>query len=126
MDCEAQDAKLDTVQTACQSDEARLAENLAALKARKDDMAQALADFLEARRTVTLGGDGPTRVQCDIETKVRNAEQAFGRALSGAGGVAVAHPDAAIANRVAEIDVIRKRATVARRLAGLRDVLGKS
>jgi phage shock protein A len=126
VDCETEDAKLDTVQAACQGDETRLAENLAALKARKDDMAQALADFLEARRNVALGGDGATRVPCDIETQVRHAEQAFGRALQGAGGVDVAHADADVAHRIAEIDVMRKRATVASRLASLREGLGKT
>ena len=126
LDCEAEDAKLAAVQTACQEDETRLAENLAALKARHADMAQALADFLAARRDVALGGDGPTRVQPNIEARVRSAEQAFERAMEGAGGVDVARADADTANRVAEIDVMRKRATVASRLAALRGEPGRS
>ena len=126
VDCEAEDAKLDDVQTGCQGEETRVAENLAALKARKEDMTRALADFLEARRDVALGGDGPTRVQSDIETRVRNAEHAFGRALTGAGGVDVARTDAEAANRVAEIDVMHKRAAVSSRLAALRADLGKA
>jgi phage shock protein A len=126
VDCETEAAKLDAVQSACQDDETRLAENVAALKARKDDMAQALADLLAARRDVALGGDGPTRVQPDIETRVRGAEQAFERALGSAGGVDVALRDAETASRIAEIDVMRKRATVANRMAALREYLGRT
>jgi phage shock protein A len=125
VDCETEAAKLDAVQTACHGDETRLAENLAALKARKDDMAQALADFLAARRDAALGGDRPTPVQPDIETRVRDAERAFARALGGAGGVDVARADAETASRIAEIDVMRKRATVSNRMAALRDDMAR-
>jgi phage shock protein A len=125
LDCETEAAKLDAVQATCQGDETRLSENLAALKARKDDMAQALADFLAARRDVALGGDGPTRVQPDIEMRVRGAEQAFERALGGAGGVDVARADAETAGRIAELDVLRKRTTVADRIAALREHMAR-
>jgi len=120
VDCEEEAAKLEAAQAACQQEETRLAQNLAALKARKQEMEQALADFLGARRDAELGGDGPTRVRRDIEKRVQDAEQAFGRAMAGAGGAGVARADAEITNRVAEIDVMRKRATVASRLAALR------
>ncbi len=123
VDCEEEAARLEASGAACQQEETRLAENLAALKARKQEMEQALADFLGARRDAELGGNGPTRVPHDIEKRVRNAEQAFGRAMAGAGGTGFARADAETTNRVAEIDVMRKRATVASRLAALRQNL---
>ncbi len=119
LDCEEETEKLAAAQSACQEEERRLAENLAALKARKGEMEQALADVLAARREAALGGDGPTRVRHDIETRVAQAEQAFRRAMIGAGGVAMARADAEAANRVAEIDGLKRRATVASRLAAL-------
>ncbi len=119
VDLEEEGAKQQTVQAVCQEQETRLAENLSALKARKDDMTHALADFLDARGTAALGGDGPTRVQHDIEARVKAAEQAFTRAMKGAGGTTVASADAETTNRVAEIDVMRKRAAVVSRLTAL-------
>ena len=115
--------KLEAAQSACQEQETRLAANLGALKARKEEMEQALVDFLGASRDAELGGDGPPRVRHDIENRVQNAEQAFRRAMAGAGGVGVARADVETANRVAEIDVMRKRATIASRLAALRQDL---
>lgn len=126
LDCEEEADRLAAAQAGCQEEEKSLAENLAALKARKAEMEQALADVLAARRDAALGGDGPTRVQHDIEKRVTNAEQAFRRALVGAGGVAIARADAEAANRVAEIDVLRRRATVASRLADLRHELASA
>ncbi len=123
VDCEQEVEKLDAAQAACHEEETRLAANLAALRVRKDEMEQALADFLGARRDAELGGDGPTRVRHDIEKRVQNAEQAFKRAMVGAGGVGVARADVETTNRVAEIDVMRKRASVASRLAALRQNL---
>jgi phage shock protein A len=123
VDCETEAARLEAAQAACHQEETRLAENLAALKVRKAEMEQALADFLGARRDAELGGDGPTRVQHDIEKRVQNAEQAFGRAMQGAGGAPVSRTDAETTNRVAELDVMRKRAMVASRLTALRQDL---
>jgi phage shock protein A len=123
VDCEEEAQKLEAAQAASQEEETRLAENVAALKARKTEMEQALADFLGARRDARLGGDGPTRVRHDIEHRVHNAEEAFRRAMLGAGGVGLAPADVETTNRVAEIDVMRKRAVIASRLAALRDNL---
>jgi phage shock protein A len=123
VECEGEAEKLEAAQSACHDEETRLAANLAALKGRKEEMEQALVDFLGARRDAELGGDGPPRVRHDIENRVQNAEQAFRRAMVGAGGVGVARADVETTNRVAEIDVMRKRATIASRLAALRQDL---
>ena len=47
-------------------------------------------------------------------------EQAFDRAMAGAGGVSFARADADTINRVAELDGLQKSATVAERLAALK------
>jgi phage shock protein A len=123
LECEDEAGKLEAVQAAAQEEATRLAETMAALAARKAEMEQALVDFLGARRDARSGGDGPTRVRHDIEQRVHNAEEAFRRALLGAGGVGLARGDIETTNRVAEIDVMRRRAAIAGRLAALRDEL---
>jgi phage shock protein A len=123
VDCEEEAAKLTAKQSDSQAEETRLAENLAALKTRKASMEQALADFAAARREAERGGDGPARVRHDVEKLVRDAEHAFARVMANAGGVSVSPVDAAAASRVAEIDVMRKRAMVVSRLEALRQGL---
>ncbi len=123
LECEEEAGKLEAVQAAAQEEATRLAENVAALTARKTEMEQALTDFLGARRDARAGGDGPPRGRHDIEQRVRNAEEAFRRAMLGAGGVAPARGDVETTNRVAEIDVMRRRAAIASRLAALRGEL---
>jgi phage shock protein A len=54
------------------------------------------------------------------EKKVDAAEQAFDRAMAGAGGVGFARGDADTINRVAELAGMQKSATVAQRLAALK------
>ena len=83
-------------------------------------MEDALSAYLISRREATLGGDGPTRPDRSAEKKVDAAEQAFDRAMAGAGGVGFARADADTINRVAEIDGLQKSATVAERLAALK------
>jgi phage shock protein A len=119
VDCEEEAEKLRATQDACQAEETRLAENLAALKARKTEMEQALTDFLGARRDAAAGDGGATRLQREVEIRVQNAEHAFRRAMLGAGGVDVGRTQAEVTNRVAAIDVMQKRNTVASRLAAL-------
>lgn len=52
---------------------------------------------------------------------MQRAEQAFERAMTGAGGVGgISRADAKTAARVAEIDVMQKSAVVAERMAALR------
>lgn len=119
IDFEAQAHDLADAQARAREDEARLEHGLAALRARKAQMEDALAAFLISRREARHG-DGPARPGPSAERAVDAAEQAFERAMAGAGGVGFSRADADTVNRVAEIDGLRKRAAVAERLAALK------
>jgi len=120
VDFEAQAKELDVVQQQARQEEQRLEDGLAALSARKRQMDDALQAYLISRREAAVGGDGPARPDRSAEKKVDAAEQAFDRAMAGAGGVSFARTDADTINRVAEIDGMQKSATVAERLAALK------
>ena len=120
VDFEAQAKKLDAVQSQARAEEQRLEDGLAALRARKTQMEDALQAYLTSRRDAALGGDGPARPDRSAEKKVDAAEQAFDRAMAGVGGVGFTRVDADTINRVAEIDGMQKSATVAERLAALK------
>jgi phage shock protein A len=120
LDLEAQNGKLDEIQAQARTEEARLEEGLTALKSRKAQMEEALAAYAIAQRDAALGGDGPTRPERAAEKKVDAAEQAFDRAMQGAGGLGLTRGDADTINRVAEIDGLQKSAAVAERLAALK------
>ncbi len=120
LDFEAQAKELDGVQQQARDEEQRLEAGLAALGARKRQMEDALQAYLVSRREAASGGDGPRRPDRSAEKKVDAAEQAFNRAMAGAGGVGFARADADTINRVSEIDGMQKRATVAERLAALK------
>jgi phage shock protein A len=120
VDFEAQAKGLDAVQQQARNEEQRLEAGLAALSARKRQMEDALQAYLISRQEAATGGDGPTRPDRSAEKKVDAAEQAFDRAMAGAGGVGFARADADTINRVAEIDGMQKSATVAERLAALK------
>jgi phage shock protein A len=120
IDFEAQAKKLDAAQQEAREEEQRLEAGLAALGARKRQMEDALQAYLVSRREAASGGDGPRRPDRAAEKKVDAAEQAFDRAMAGAGGVGFARADADTINRVAEIDGMQKSATVAQRLAALK------
>jgi phage shock protein A len=100
--------------------EAKLDENITALKARKQQMEEALSAFLVARQEASLGGDGSTRNERHVEKKVDRAESAFDRAMTGAGGVNFTRADADTITKIAEIDGMVKSSTVADRLAALK------
>lgn len=117
---EAQAAKLDTVEADARAEEARLQDGLTALQARKAQMDDALSAYVQAQRDAAIGGDGPTRPERSAENKLSAAEQAFDRAMTGAGGVGFARADAETINRVAELDGLQRHATVAERLAALK------
>jgi phage shock protein A len=120
LDFEEQARKLDAVALEARGEEQRLEAGLTALKARKSQMEEALAAFLASRNEAAFGGDGPVRPGRTAEKKVDAAEKAFDRAMSGAGGAGFARADAETINRVAEIDGLRKSATIAERLAALK------
>lgn len=120
VDFEEHARKFDNVEQQARSEEQRLEDGLAALKSRKGQMEEALSAYLVSRREASLGGDGPVRPDRNAEKKVDAAEQAFDRAMAGAGGVGFARADADTINRVAEIDGMQKSAAVAERLAALK------
>src|SRR3954469_19299167 len=120
IDFEAQAKELDTLQQQAREEEQRLESGLAALSARKRQMEDALQAYMISRQEAAGGGDGPSHPSRSAEKKVDAAEQAFDRAMAGAGGVSVTRADADTINRVAEIDGMQKSATVAQRLAALK------
>ncbi len=120
VDLEAQIGTLETAQVSAREEEDRLEEGLTALRGRKKQMEEALAAFLIARQEAATGGDAGVEAARHIERQVDNAEAAFDRALTGAGGVGFTRGDAQAINRVAEIDTLQKRATVAERLNALK------
>jgi phage shock protein A len=120
IDFEAQAQKLDAVQAQAREEEQRLEAGLAALNARKRQMEDALQAYLISRREAAHGGDGPARPARSAEKKLDAAEQAFDRAMTGAGGTGFTRADGDTINRVAEIDGMQKSATVAERLAALK------
>ncbi|MDP3550809.1 MAG: PspA/IM30 family protein [Novosphingobium sp.] len=119
VDLEEQAGGLDQVQSLAREEEARLEESLSALRARKKQMEEALAAFAIARTEASLGGDGHAATRT-VERQVENAEAAFDRAMTGAGGIGFTRGDAEAINQVAEIDTLAKKATVAERLAALK------
>jgi phage shock protein A len=120
VDFEAQAKALEAFQQETRREEQRLETGLAALGARKRQMEDALQAYLTSRRKAAVDGDGASRPDRSAEKMVDAAEQAFDRAMSGAGGVGFARADADTINRVAEIDGLQKSATVAERLAALK------
>ena len=125
VELEQQTGSLDNVQALAREEEARLEESLAALRARKAQMQEALAAFDIARVDASMGGDGGFSSARNVERKVEQAEAAFDRAMTGAGGVGFSRGDAEAINRVAEIDTLQKNATVAQRLAALKQAAPK-
>lgn len=126
VDLEEQVGKLEQLKALSREEEAKLDESYTALQARKTEMEEALAAFLIARQDASMGGDAGLENKQDIETKIRNAEAAFDRAMTGAGGVGFSRSDAKAINSVAEIDSMQKGATVASRLAALKRESGQA
>jgi phage shock protein A len=121
LEFEAQAERLDGVQSDAAEEARRLEECLAALTTRKARMEEELAAFEAAQREAAVGGDGPTRTNRRTERKVERAEEAFDRALAGAGGVTGTNrADAQAAAKVAEIDAMQKGAAIAQRMTALR------
>lgn len=119
-DFEQQAERLDAVQAEAASEADRLETCLAALAMRRSQMEESLAAFEAAQRDATLGGDGPARPDLRTERRVKRAEDAFDRAMAGAGGSLASRADTHTASKIAEIAVLQKSGAVAQRLAALR------
>jgi phage shock protein A len=126
VDLEAQAERLERLKELSREEEAKLDDSFTALQARKTEMEEALAAFMIARQDASLGGDSGLENKREIETKIRNAEAAFDRAMTGAGGVGFTRGDAKAINSVAEIETMQKSATVAERLAALKRESGRA
>jgi phage shock protein A len=121
LDFEAQAERLNKVEADAASEAARLDECLSALNTRKQQMEEALAAFETAQREASFGGEGPVRPDRQTERRVDKAEQAFDRAMAGAGGVAgFTRGDAQTVQKVAELATLQKSAAIAERMAALR------
>ena len=119
VDMENQIARLCRVVAEAREEAATLERAIAALEERRATMAAELEGFeaarREAERTVA-----PPRVDGRRRT-VERAEQAFERAMSGAGGAAgMARADAATAAGMAELDTMQRGKAVRDRLAALK------
>lgn len=120
IDFEEQGRQLEQVQSLARDEEAKLEDSLQALRARQRQMEDALSAFQSARVDVEHGGHNAQSSTRDIERTVQRAEAAFDRAMTGNGGVKFSRGDIETINKVAEIDGLKKNATVAERLAALR------
>src|SRR5215212_1581569 len=121
LDFEAQAERLQSAQAEAASEAARLEECLVALTSRKSQMLEALESFETAQRDAALGGEAPKTPDRRTERKVERAEEAFERAMAGAGGVSgMGRVDAETAAKVAEISTLQRRTAIAQRMAALR------
>lgn len=126
IDLEAETGRLQEAQAQARVEEDRLEESLGSLRARKSQMTEALAAFEIARTDAATGGDGGFHNARQHERQVERAEAAFDRAMTGAGGVGFTRGDAEAINQVAELETLQKNATVAQRLAALKQAATKA
>ena len=116
MDFQSHAQSLQALQDETLEQEERLAETVAALETRKQEMEAALNAFRVARAEVATGGVAPSKPS-GVERKAERAEQAFARAMGGAG---FAPSDAEAVRAVAEIDAMKRKADIAARLNSLK------
>lgn len=121
LDIEAQLPVLETAIAEYTERESELGGYIAALKARRRELARELADFRDARRRAPGGDDGASRAgrRADI------AEAAFRRAMGDAGGESAAGADPARAARLAELEDLSRRNRVRERLEAIRARRGR-
>lgn len=121
LDFEAEARRLDEVQEQASSEAAELETCLVSLTTRRTQMEEALSAFTVARQEAACRSDGSGTPQRRTRTRVERAEQAFDRAMAGAGGVSgLTRADGAAIAKVAEIATLERSATIAQRMAGLR------
>lgn len=120
VELEGQAEKLERVQQLARIEEDKFEESLSALRARKTQMDEALAAYSIAQTEASMGGDGGFANEQSVERQVENAEAAFDRAMQGGGGIGFDRGSVDAINSVSEIDGLAKKATVAERLAALK------
>jgi phage shock protein A len=123
IDFEQQSAQCSQVEAAAREEEQRLENSITALRTRKTQMDDALSAFLASQKLAQTGGDGPTHAPRNVEHQVSRSEQAFSRAMAGAGGLGPTRTDAETISRVAEIDGLQRSAVIAARIAKLKQTV---
>lgn len=123
MDFEAQMAELAQIEVETAEQERHLEESLASLQVRKEHLEQELKHFELARAEAGINADNPDTSGKSAVNRAERAEEAFARAMQGAGG------SAEIVNgehilKVAEIDTLRKESEVENRMNALRKKAG--
>jgi phage shock protein A len=101
-------------------DEARIADSIAGLRVRKNQMEEQFAAFQSAQRAAEAEAEAAQGNAVRAERKARRAEEALDRAIAAAGGIAGDRTSPEGAAKVAEIARLQKEAAVAERLAALR------
>lgn len=116
LDYEAQIAALERLRVQTADETAALEAQLIELETRKAQMQKEFATIQSVRAASPCGiapGERTAR-------KVADAEEAFERAMSAAAGIDIGLADSASAARLAEVDQMRRDATIAERLAAMR------
>ncbi|TGE02247.1 PspA/IM30 family protein [Methylobacterium nonmethylotrophicum] len=117
LDFEAHARTLAALQEEARQEEARLDAGVAALRARKALMEDALSAYLAARREAAVPEAAGPHPAGEAERRIEAAEQAFARVMAEA---APPRTDAGAAAGVAEIDALQRSAAIAGRLAALK------
>ena len=123
MDFEAQKVKLAEVETKAAEQERDLEESLASLEMRKAHLEEELKHFESARADADLESDNPHSKGAEAVRRVQRAENAFSRAMGGAGGTTDISKGEHI-KKVAEIDTMRKQSEIESRMEALRKKAG--
>jgi phage shock protein A len=120
IEAERQIGRLTEALGAARIEEARLAESLASLGLRREQMEQQLDGFQSAKRAAQASPEAPPSSRS--ERKAQRAEAALQRAITAAGGTPPVRQEIDSAAKLAEIARLEKDAAVAERLAALRAV----
>jgi phage shock protein A len=102
------------------TEERKIGETIASLKARRIQMQEDFAAFQAAQRAAAYDEEAPSGPSAKAERKASRAEDAFERAISAAGGVVGPRADTDSIAKVGEIGELQKAAAIAERLAALR------
>lgn len=123
LEFEDQIEALARVEAEAATEEKALEESLASLLLRKAQMEEELGAFEAAQQEAGLGARSTTTgARQQAEARVERAEAAFNRAMTGAGiPASVVTTAAKTAASLGEIDQMMKSATIAERMAALRE-----
>jgi len=125
MDIEAQIPVLEETVNQARESEAELERYIAALQARKREMADDLKQYRAAKLSEGAGGDGTSAATSGdgVGAAVERAETAFGRVMENTASVAgsLGPRDRKTAAQLAELDELARRNRIKERLAAFRN-----